>query len=77
MKGKLEVIAVQSWEEQSFVHGCRHSFKPGDVTRYRQVLEEPFHRMYFAGEHVRRLAVGMEAAMESGEAAALQIVERS
>ena len=30
-----------------------------------------------AGEQVRRLAVGMEAAMESGEFAAIQILDRA
>jgi len=35
----------------------------------------PHGRMMFAGEQVRRLAIGMEAAMESGEAAAVQIIE--
>jgi monoamine oxidase len=32
-------------------------------------------RLHFAGEHTRRLEVGMEAAMESGERVALEVLE--
>jgi len=75
MKGKLEPIAVQSWEEQPFVNGCRHSYMPGQITAFHEAMTVPHGRMVFAGEQVRRLAIGMEAAMESGEAAAVQIIE--
>jgi monoamine oxidase len=75
MKGKLVPIAVQSWEEQPFVNGCRHSFLPGQITAFHGAMTKPHGRMIFAGEQVRRLAIGMEAAMESGEAAAIQIIE--
>ena len=37
----------------------------------------PHRRLHFAGEHTRRLEIGMEAAMESGERAALEILSRS
>ncbi len=76
MKGHLKVIAVQSWAEQPFIYGCRHWLQPGEVKAFRDAIERPYQRMHFAGEHVRRLAIGMEAAMESGEAAAIQILER-
>jgi monoamine oxidase len=38
---------------------------------------EPFRQMHFAGEHTRRLDFGMEAALESGERAAFEILERA
>jgi monoamine oxidase len=38
-------------------------------------MSKPFGRLHFAGEHTRRLEVGMEAAMESGERAALEIMD--
>ena len=75
MKGKLVPIAVQSWEEQPFINGCRHSFRPGQISDFHAAMTVPQGRMMFAGEQVRRLAIGMEAAMESGEAAAIQIME--
>lgn len=77
MKGKLKVVAVQSWEEEENIWGCRHWLEPGEVTTLQKRLYQPWKRMHFAGEQVRRLAVGMEAAMESGEAAAYQILERA
>jgi monoamine oxidase len=36
---------------------------------------QPHERLHFAGEHTRRLEVGMESAMESGERAALEIIQ--
>ncbi|WP_439534215.1 flavin monoamine oxidase family protein [Polymorphobacter sp.] len=75
MKDKLEPIAVQSWEEQPYINGCRHSYLPGQISDFHAAMTVPHGRMMFAGEQVRRLAIGMEAAMESGEAAAIQIVE--
>jgi monoamine oxidase len=33
--------------------------------------------LHFAGEHTRRLEIGMESAMESGERAAFEILERT
>jgi len=75
MKGKLETIAVQSWEETPFINGSRHSYRPGQINDFHASLTVPHGRMMFAGEQVRRLAVGMEAAMESGEAAAVQIIQ--
>lgn len=73
-RGKLEVTGVFSWAQQPFIAGCRHSYGPGDVTRYQPVMARPHGRLHFAGEHTRRLEVGMEAALESGERAALEIL---
>jgi monoamine oxidase len=75
-KGKLEVVAVHSWPQYMFVEGCRHSYGPGQVTRWAHDMIKPHGRLHFAGEHTRRLDVGMESAMESGERAAIEIIER-
>jgi monoamine oxidase len=37
---------------------------------------KPHGRLHFAGEHTRRLDYGMESAFESGERAAIEILER-
>jgi monoamine oxidase len=73
-RGKLAVTGVHSWAGQPFIGGCRHSYGPGDVTRFQPVMAQPHGRLHFAGEHTRRLEVGMEAAMESGERAAFEIL---
>ena len=75
-RGKLEVLGVFSWEEAPFVHGCRHSYRPGQVVKFAEAMIKPYGRLHFAGEHTRRLEVGMEAAMESGERVAFEILER-
>ena len=77
MKGKIEVTAVHSWTQYPWVSGCRHSFRPGEMTRWAQDMIKPHERLHFAGEQTRRLEIGMESAMESGERAVLEILERS
>ena len=74
-KGKLTVTGMHSWRKASFNLGCSHSFDAGTVTEFGQSMINPHHRMHFAGEHTRRLEVGMESAMESGERVAFEILE--
>ena len=75
-KGKLEIIGVHSWSQAPLAGGFRHSFFPGQISRFAQQMIRPHGRLHFAGEHTRRLEIGMESAMESGERAALEILER-
>jgi len=76
-KGKIEVTGVHSWPQYNFVSGCRHSYGPGQVTRFAHDVIKPHHKLHFAGEHTRRLEIGMESAMESGERAAFEVLERA
>ncbi|MBL8629972.1 MAG: FAD-dependent oxidoreductase [Rhodospirillaceae bacterium] len=76
LKDKLEVVGVHSWPQYMFVEGCRHSYNPGQVSRWAIDMIKPHGRLHFAGEHTRRLDVGMESAMESGERAAIEVIER-
>ena len=72
--GKLEVTGVHSWGRYLYVHGCGHSYHPGQMKRFIHDMIEPHGRVHFAGEHTRRAEIGMESAMESGERAALEIL---
>lgn len=76
LKGKLEVTAVHSWSEYPLVRGFRHSFWPGQVTKFAKPMIRPHHLLHFAGEHTRRIELGMESAMESGERAAFEVLDR-
>lgn len=76
-RGKLEVTGVHSWAQQPYIAGCRHSFGPGEVVPFVAAMARPHGRLHFAGEHTRRLEIGMESAMESGERAALEVLQRS
>ena len=75
-KGKLEVTGVHSWSEYPYVHGCRHSYRPGQARRFIHDMIKPHERLHFAGEQTRRLEIGMESAMESGERAAIEVLGR-
>lgn len=75
-KGKLEVTGIHSWQEYRYVHGCRHSYRPGQAQRFVHDMIKPHERLHFAGEQTRRLEIGMESAMESGERAALEVLGR-
>ena len=76
-RGKLDVTGVHSWAQQPYIAGCRHSFGPGEVVPFVAAMARPHGRLHFAGEHTRRLEIGMESAMESGERAALEVLQRS
>lgn len=76
-RGKLRFSGIFGWQTAPLIGGCRHMFAPGQVSRFGQAMIEPFRQMHFAGEHTRRLDFGMEAALESGERAAFEILERA
>lgn len=75
--GKLRFSGIFGWQTVPLIGGCRHMFAPGQVTRFGRAMIEPCRMMHFAGEHTRRLEFGMEAALESGERAAFEIMERA
>jgi monoamine oxidase len=73
-RGRVEFIGAHSWRQAPFIMGCRHSYAPGDVSRFVPAMFQPHQRLHFAGEHTRLLEMGMESAMESGERAAVEIL---
>jgi monoamine oxidase len=75
-KGLLEFVGAHSWELAPHSRGCSHQYVPGRVMAWQQAMGQPHLGLHFAGEHLRRLEVGMESAMESGERAAREIAER-
>lgn len=75
-RGQIEILRYHSWERQPLQRGCSPMFAPGQVTAFASEMILPHGRLHFAGEHTRRLDYGMEAAMEAGERAALEILDR-
>ena len=63
-----------SWGAEPFTLGHRHVFLPGQVNRFARQMDQPWQRIHFAGEHLRRMEFGMEAAMETAERAAVAIL---
>jgi monoamine oxidase len=77
MRGQLEFVGAHSWLQVPLVRGCSHQFRPGRAFDWTHEFIKPHGFVHIAGEHTRRLEVGMEAAMESGERCALEILERA
>ncbi len=75
-RGLLRVNTYKDWFRDPLQKGCSFSLAPGDVNAYARTMLEPWQVLHFAGEHTRRLDIGMEAAMESGERAAIEILGR-
>jgi len=76
-KGQVEILRYHSWGNEPLQRGCSPMFAPGQVTAFANEMIIPHGRLHFAGEHTRRLEYGMEAAMESGERAAFEVLDRT
>jgi len=72
--GALELLRVQSWPNYKYNRGGYAYFKPGQINDFGQVLAQASGRIHFAGEHTAKLSAGMEAACESGERAAIEVL---
>lgn len=75
-RGLLEFVGAHSWLQSEGARGCSFQLQPGRAFDWAREMWKPHQRLWFAGEHLRQLEVGMEAAMESGERAARGIAER-
>ncbi len=77
-KGQLEALHVHSWELDEFAGGADFlSWRPGEIAAFHGPLWAPHGRIHFCGEHSALLARGMEGAMESGERAAVEVLEKA
>lgn len=76
-KGALRIVRAYSWQQTPFSGGAYASWAPGQIPRFAVAMRQPHERMHLCGEHTSVLARGMEGALESGERAALEILERA
>lgn len=72
--GKLKYRQHYSWGANPFIKGHRQVFRPGQVKRFGRQMDRPWQRIHFAGEHLRRVEFGLEAAMETADRAVLEIL---
>jgi monoamine oxidase len=77
MRGAVEPIGVMNWCRHPWSRGTFSYRRPGQIARYGNVVADPHGRLHFAGEHTSVLLPGLEGAMESGERAALEVLERA
>jgi len=76
-RGQLRALRIHSNQNDRFIRGSYAFWSPGMPMRLPQAMSAPHGRIHFAGEHTARAARGMEGAMESGERAALEVLERA
>lgn len=65
----------QVWPTYEWTQGSYSCFRPGQYQRYFRALVEPQGRFIFAGEHTIDESGFMNAAVESGERAAGQVMD--
>jgi monoamine oxidase len=75
MKGRIGKGKVVNWSDQKWTRGTFLFMRPGEITRFGNVVANAHGRIHFAGEHTALLSSGLEGAMESGERAAVEVME--
>ncbi|MCU0759324.1 MAG: NAD(P)/FAD-dependent oxidoreductase [Steroidobacteraceae bacterium] len=75
-KGALRVVAMHSWATDRHAAGDWAVYQPGQVTAFGNATASATGRLHFCGEHTARGNRGMEGAFESGERAAIEVLEQ-
>ncbi len=76
-KGQLTALHFHSWQLDPFAGGADFMiWGPGEVTAFHGKLWQRHGRISFCGEHTALLSSGQGGALESGERAASEILER-
>ena len=73
-KGKLDVLRLFSWQRNRHARGIYHHIGTGMASDLAATTRHRGRRLHFAGEHLGQAASGMEAALESAEAAARAVL---
>lgn len=74
-RGQLEIIAHHSWQRDEFALGDWAVWHPGQITAFSSEIGKAHGQLHFCGEHTAVSNRGMEGAMESGERAALEVLQ--
>jgi monoamine oxidase len=73
---KITNARTVSWANDPWAKGAYANYLPGQVTRLKPVMDKPWHRIHFAGEHTAVTTPGMECAVETAQRAANEIIDR-
>ncbi len=74
--GRVEPTTVMNWGDYPWTQGHNAYRGPGHIAKYGNIIATPHGPIHFCGEHTSVLASGMEGAMESGERAAVEVLEK-
>lgn len=72
----LDVAGSISWGTDPWAMGAYAHYAPGQITRLKPAMAQPWHRLHFAGEHTAVTSPGLESAIESAQRAANEIIAR-
>ena len=75
-KGKVRVARSWSWENDPYAGGMYAYWRPGMIAKYKATMAQPAGVIHFAGEHTSQSTRGLEGAMESGERAAFEVLDK-
>jgi monoamine oxidase len=73
-EGAVEMIGSYSWGSDPLIGGEKYVVAPCDVTRFGKTLSVPVGPLFWAGEHHKSRDQGLEAALQSGERAAAEVL---
>ncbi len=68
-------IASYAWQRDEYTDGAYALYKPGQWFGIRPILARPHGKVLFAGEHIADWQGFMEGAIETGEAAAANLIK--
>jgi len=73
-RGALECTGYHSWHQDPYAAGDWSVFAPGHITRFGDAIISTHGHVHFCGEHTALANRGMEAALESAERAAIEVM---
>jgi monoamine oxidase len=73
---KVKVGRMISWGNDPYAKGAYANYLPGQVSRLKPVMDKPWQRIHFAGEHTAVTTPGMESTIETAQRAANEIIGR-
>ncbi|MEZ5564352.1 MAG: NAD(P)/FAD-dependent oxidoreductase [Gammaproteobacteria bacterium] len=74
--GRVTPAGVFNWSRYPWLLGGNGYRAPGDISKFGNCIADAHGRIHFAGVDTAVTSTGMEGAMESGERAALEILQR-
>ncbi|MFN4038088.1 MAG: flavin monoamine oxidase family protein [Erythrobacter sp.] len=76
-QGQITSLRLFSWQANPYACGIYHHIGTGQAASLAAAIRWQGSRLHFAGEHLGRVAQGMEGALESAEQAARAIFTQS
>ena len=72
----VDLAGSISWGRDPWAMGAYAHYAPGQITRLKAAMAQPWQRLHFAGEHTAVTTPGLESAVESAQRAANEIIGR-